>query len=64
MRRAALRANEAEEEAEAAAAAEAAGGDREGDEATFAIEQKTAGEAQQAVLALQVGSYAYCGAAY
>ena len=60
MRRAALRANEAEEEAEAAAAAEAGGGDGEGDEAAFVVALKAAGEAQQGGVALQVGSYAYC----
>ena len=70
MRRAALRANEEaeeEEEAEAAAAAEAeaAGdGDGEGGEESFAAALKAAGEAHEAVLALQVGITTYYGAAH
>ena len=70
MRRAALRANEEaeeEEEAEAAAAAaaEAAGdGDGEGGEESFAAALKAAGEAHEAMLALQVGITTYYGATY
>jgi hypothetical protein len=70
MRRAALRANEEaeeEEEAEAAAAAAAAAacdGDGEGGEESFAAALKAAGEAHEAVLALQVGITTYYGATY
>ena len=70
MRRAALRANEEaeeEEEAEAAAAAAAAAagdGDGEGGEESFAAALKAAGEAHEAVLALQVGITTYYGAAH
>jgi hypothetical protein len=71
MRRAALRANEEaeeeEEEAEAAAAAAAAAAcddDGEGGEESFAAALKAAGEAHEAVLALQVGITTYYGATY
>ena len=61
MRVARGRANEEAEEAEAEAAAEAGGGDgdEEGDEEAFAAALKAAGEAQEATLELQAGSYTY-----
>ena len=61
MRVARGRANEEAEEAEAEAAAEAGGGDGEGegDEEAFAAALKAAGEAQEATLELQAGSYTY-----
>ena len=59
MRVARGRANEEAEEAEAEAAAEAGGGD--GDEEAFAAALKAAGEAQEATLELQAGSYTYYG---
>ena len=63
MRVARGRANEEAEEAEAEAAAEAGGGDGdgdgEGDEEAFVAALKAAGEAQEATLGLQVGSYTY-----
>ena len=63
MRVARGRANEEAEEAEAEAAAEAGGGDGEGegDEEAFVAALKAAGEAQEATLELQAGSYTYYG---